>query len=69
MKGMIVRAQKAIEHKITDYSTVVIYGSHEAVNNSMTCGEERYMDVSESTDSLMWSCRPCDNGMYIIGGC
>ncbi|PRP74021.1 hypothetical protein PROFUN_16465, partial [Planoprotostelium fungivorum] len=67
MKDMIVRAQKAIEHKITDYSTVVIYGSHKAGNNSMTCGEERYMDVSESADSLMWSCRPCDNGMYIIG--
>ncbi|PRP73710.1 hypothetical protein PROFUN_16686, partial [Planoprotostelium fungivorum] len=57
-----------INFNITDYSVVVISGPCETGNNSMTCGEERYMDVSESAAFLMWSCRPCENGKYIIGG-
>ncbi|PRP82101.1 hypothetical protein PROFUN_03791 [Planoprotostelium fungivorum] len=56
-----------VKDPLVDHSVVTVSGQHDHENVSLSCAEERYLASSLTPSSLMWSCRPCSSGSYLLG--
>ncbi|PRP84402.1 hypothetical protein PROFUN_08082 [Planoprotostelium fungivorum] len=67
MRDNVIHVRSETQYNTSDHNVVMLAGSHTANNNSITCPDERYLNLFDATDVLSWSCKPCENGRFIIG--
>ncbi|PRP76944.1 hypothetical protein PROFUN_06222 [Planoprotostelium fungivorum] len=52
---------------IVDHSVLVLSGNYTTENVNLLCTDRRYLLSVNSSSYLIWTCKPCDSGTYLLG--